>query len=354
MRLAIEHSIGETRIVALDELERPVSLFFWRDRLLDPRVRPGDILPAIVRGVDKGRAHIFVELETGETGFFNLNRTHNAPDLGAKFNVLVRAESHNEKSAIVRPVSDEPALTDYETALNAWMDSLSVPSEERDDHPSEDCRSLLDDAVSEAQSAKSIISDGGTLYIESTRGLTAVDIDSSGRRPDAVGLNQAALMELARQVSLRRISGLLVVDLVGTPRSGKATELRESFRQNLKQYGLKQAEVLLPSPFGIMEASVSRIYRPLAEMLPFGGGDRAELGADDLRALAIECFRSILRSGEDYRSSRIQIMLSRRLHYFMKQTAYDWNSALSSKIGQRFETGVSELSESTGFEIRVL
>ena len=81
---------------------------------------------------------------------------------------------------------------------------------------------------------------GGRLWIEPVRALTAIDLDTggavqhagaAGRTPDAA--NRSAIPEIARQIRLRGLSGLIVVDLLEVPtkaeRSDIAAELQAAF-----------------------------------------------------------------------------------------------------------------------------
>ena len=53
---------------------------------------------------------------------------------------------------------------------------------------------------------------GGSLIIEPTAALTAIDVDGGGRRPLEVDLEAA--VEVARQLRLRQLGGTIVVDFV--------------------------------------------------------------------------------------------------------------------------------------------
>ena len=68
---------------------------------------------------------------------------------------------------------------------------------------------------------------GGSLIIQPTAALTAIDVNGGGRR--ALEANLAAAREIARQLRLRRIGGTVVVDFVDLParcRRGRACSTR--------------------------------------------------------------------------------------------------------------------------------
>ena len=56
---------------------------------------------------------------------------------------------------------------------------------------------------------------GGSLIIQPTAALTAIDVNGGGRQ--ALDANLAAAREIARQLRLRRIGGTTVVDFIDLP-----------------------------------------------------------------------------------------------------------------------------------------
>ena len=77
----------------------------------------------------------------------------------------------------------------------------------------------------------------GAIAIEETRALTAIDVDTgaggSGRESAALGTNLEAAGEIARQVRLRNLAGLLVVDFVSMRRRDHGGRVLEALRQAL-------------------------------------------------------------------------------------------------------------------------
>ncbi|MBT5654136.1 MAG: hypothetical protein HOI80_01380 [Alphaproteobacteria bacterium] len=55
---------------------------------------------------------------------------------------------------------------------------------------------------------------GGSLIIEETSALTAIDVNSDGER-DLVAFNKSAAKEIARQLRLRNVSGPILIDFAG-------------------------------------------------------------------------------------------------------------------------------------------
>jgi len=59
---------------------------------------------------------------------------------------------------------------------------------------------------------------GGSLYIEETRGLTVIDINSQGFSGHAMPINARAIKEALHQIRLRDLGGKIVIDLIDSPK----------------------------------------------------------------------------------------------------------------------------------------
>jgi Ribonuclease G/E len=117
------------------------------------------------------------------------------------------------------------------------------------------------------------IGPGLRLRIAITPALTAIDVDVSGgsrreaaqRRRDTA--NRAALAEIARQVVLRNLSGVIAIDLAGLPGARGAREaLRRAAEAAFADDPLAP-RVLGFSRAGLLEVVRPRIFPPLAETL---------------------------------------------------------------------------------------
>ncbi|MGH6903785.1 MAG: ribonuclease E/G, partial [Geminicoccaceae bacterium] len=105
---------------------------------------------------------------------------------------------------------------------------------------------------------------GGSLIIQATAALTAIDVNGGGRR--ALEANLAAAPEIARQLRLRRIGGTIVVDFVDLPARSARARLLEALRAALAD-DPEPVQVFAMSRFGLVEISRRRGGPSLAEML---------------------------------------------------------------------------------------
>jgi ribonuclease E len=138
---------------------------------------------------------------------------------------------------------------------------------------------------------------GGSIVINPTEALIAVDVNShkaSGKEIEetALGVNLEAAAEIARQLRLRDLGGLVVVDFIDMKSRKNQTKVRAKLVEELKKDKAKTTVGRI-SRFGLLEFSRQRIRPPIdfgqMRTCPYCGG-RGSLRT--LEALS----RSVLRT----------------------------------------------------------
>jgi hypothetical protein len=121
----------------------------------------------------------------------------------------------------------------------------------------------LTDFVAHNSRAQAPLGQGGSLWIEATRALTAIDVDAGGDRPAAA--NAAAPHAVARALRLRNIAGTIVVDLINRP-GGWDKDLA-AWRTALAADWLEVTPPARVSPLGLIELARPRRGYSLAEAI---------------------------------------------------------------------------------------
>jgi ribonuclease G len=104
---------------------------------------------------------------------------------------------------------------------------------------------------------------GITLHIEQTEALTVIDVNSAGykghsdKQQTAVMVNQLAAKAIAREMRLRNLSGIILIDFVSMNRSDQQRAVLQTFRQALHQDS-QRTEVYGFTKLGILEVSRKR------------------------------------------------------------------------------------------------
>jgi ribonuclease G len=127
------------------------------------------------------------------------------------------------------------------------------------------------DAVSEVCARVVTMASGARLIIDPVEAFTAIDIDSGagGRQPPddaALKTNLAVLPEVARQIRLRNISGLIVVDFISMRRKAMRAQFMQAARRAFRGDPV-QVDVLGMTAAGLLEITRRRRAPPLEAYL---------------------------------------------------------------------------------------
>jgi Rne/Rng family ribonuclease len=104
---------------------------------------------------------------------------------------------------------------------------------------------------------------GGSLIIEPTAALTAIDVNGAGRPID---VDLEAAREVARQLRLRRIGGIVVIDFVDLERRRDRVRLDAALRAAFAE-DPATVQLYPMSPLGLVELSRQRLGPSLAARL---------------------------------------------------------------------------------------
>ncbi|HEY3637365.1 MAG TPA: Rne/Rng family ribonuclease [Rhizomicrobium sp.] len=113
---------------------------------------------------------------------------------------------------------------------------------------------------------------GGWITIECTEALTAIDVNS-GSYTEAGGLEETSLRvnleaaeEIGRQLRLRGIGGLIVIDFIHIGDPANAEKLMAALGESLAR-DRTPVQVLPMSEFGLVEVTRKRVRDPLIRMM---------------------------------------------------------------------------------------
>jgi len=274
-RAYLDRSVGETRgVVTLDG--RPERLLVARDG--DTPCRPGARYAARVRKVEPAFASAFLDLGDGVEALASF-KPDSRPVEGATVACEVRTESRADKLATVRILGVEEgvprlvsAAPDLEAQLREHVKDGAIVA-------GPEARRMADEAEAEALETIHPLPGGGTLAIEPTRALVAIDVDLGERKgADAKRVtrqaNLAALTVAARLLRLKGLGGIVVIDLVGRGHDGTAllNAARAAFAPD--NPGVAIGPV---GRFGTMDLSIPRRGRSLTEIVNGPDGHPSDL-----------------------------------------------------------------------------
>ena len=156
---------------------------------------------------------------------------------------------------------------------------------------------------------------GGALFIDHTEALTSIDINSARAtkgadiEETALNTNLEAADEIARQLRLRDLGGLFVIDFIDMTPAKHQREVENRLREALKQ-DRARVQVARISRFGLLEMSRQRLRPSLGEssqhVCPRCKGQGTIRGVE---SLALSVLRIIEEEGMKESTARILAQL---------------------------------------------
>lgn len=175
--------------------------------------------------------------------------------------------------------TDENIVTDSELIYNQIMEEFWDSDQElcervkkyEDSYPLMKLYSL-ETVLEKALSKKVWLKSGGYLYIEPTEALTVIDVNTgkflAGKDSEKTFLkiNLEAAEEIALQLKLRNISGIIVVDFIDMKDKEDTDTLISAFKKHLRNDTVKTTFVDI-TPLGLAEITRQKIKKPIYEVL---------------------------------------------------------------------------------------
>ena len=174
----------------------------------------------------------------------------------------------------------------------------------------------LDEEISRIHQHKVPLRQGGSIVIDQTEALVAIDVNSGNFRAEdsaeetAYQMNLLAAKEIARQLRLRDLGGVIVNDFIDMRkekhRRGVERALRDAVRRDRAR-----TKILRTSPFGLIEMTRQRI-RPSLKRSVFKdciccGGTGVVKTAE---SMAIEVVRHLILASHKEGVSRVMITVA--------------------------------------------
>jgi len=122
----------------------------------------------------------------------------------------------------------------------------------------------LDEEISRIQHRKVPLKQGGSIVIDSTEALVAIDVNSGNFRADdnaeesAYQMNLLAAREIARQLRLRDLGGVIVNDFIDMRKERHRRGLERALQEAMRR-DRARTKILRTSPFGLIEMTRQRI-----------------------------------------------------------------------------------------------
>ena len=187
---------------------------------------------------------------------------------------------------------------------------------------------------------------GGSIVIDPTEALVAIDVNSGNFRggdenaeENAFHLNLAASKEIARQLRLRDLGGVIVNDFIDMRKESHRRKVEKSLSDAMKR-DRARTKILRTSPFGLIEMTRQRIRpsfkRSVYEDCPCCRGRALVKTAE---SMAIEVTRILMLASQHPGVARINVRV---------------NENVAAYLNNRKRRELIQLEESSGVAILIL
>jgi ribonuclease E len=122
----------------------------------------------------------------------------------------------------------------------------------------------LDEEIAKIHQRQVPLRSGGSIVIDQTEALVAIDVNSGNFRVEdsaeetAYRMNMHAAREIARQLRLRDLGGVIVNDFIDMRREKHRRDVEHALRDAVKR-DRARTKILRTSPFGLIEMTRQRI-----------------------------------------------------------------------------------------------
>ena len=208
----------------------------------------------------------------------------------------------------------------------------------------------IDDEIAKALARRVDLKSGGYLIIDQTEALTTVDVNTGGyvgaRSFDETifKTNLEATQAIARQLRLRNLGGIIVVDFIDMSREDHQASVLTEFKKQLQRDRTKTT-ISGFTGLGLVEMTRKRTRESLAHMLcepcPTCGGKGQVKTA---RSVCYDILREILREARQFNPKEFRVIASATVIEMLLDEESQHLAGLSDFIGKP----ISLQAEATG------
>lgn len=202
--------------------------------------------------------------------------------------------------------------------------------------------------IEEALKKKVNLKSGGSIIIETTEAMTVIDVNTGkftgkGNLEDTIfQTNLEAAQEIVRQLRLRNIGGLIVIDFIDMTSVTNRQKLFKFFEQTLKDQDKFQSVVLKVSEFGLLQMTRKRSGKTLIQQLMEACSKCHGLGF--IKSMRTQCYAILQKIQEELKSIKgtKNIILSVNSSVFDFLTNIEYNSIL--ELEKKYNCRITLLS----------
>ncbi len=174
----------------------------------------------------------------------------------------------------------------------------------------------LDEEIAKIHRRQVPLKQGGSIVIDQTEALVAIDVNSGNFRADdsaeetAYQMNLLAAKEIARQIRLRDLGGVIVNDFIDMRKEKHRRSVERALRDAIKR-DRARTKILRTSPFGLIEMTRQRVRPSLKRSVyadcPTCAGTGVVKSAE---TMAIEVIRLLILASYHSQITRVVVKVA--------------------------------------------
>jgi ribonuclease G len=196
--------------------------------------------------------------------------------------------------------------------------------------------------INRALDRKVWLRSGGYIIIETTEALTVIDVNTGrfvGKKDQAETIfktNMEAVKEIAYQLRLRNIGGIIIVDFIDMDNEQHREELFLAFQDAIKK-DKNRVNILKISEFGLVQMTRKRSLENLAQMMcepcMYCGGEGF---VKSRRTICYEIFRKITRDAPRTPGKKVYITVHPQVADMLLEEETQYIEILQKQTGKQF------------------
>lgn len=195
--------------------------------------------------------------------------------------------------------------------------------------------------ISRAVEKKVWLRSGGYIIIESTEALSVIDVNT-GRYVGKNDLNDTifktnmeAAIEIAYQLRLRNIGGIIIIDFIDMENDSHREQLFDAFKEAVKK-DKSRINILKLSEFGLVQMTRKRISENLHQLMcepcHYCSGEGM---IKSRRTICYDIFRTVSRNAKKHSGSTITLRVHPRIADLLHNEEAGTKTKVEKDIGKR-------------------
>lgn len=207
----------------------------------------------------------------------------------------------------------------------------------------------IEKQIEAALEKKVSLKSGGSLIIETTEAMTVVDVNTgkfTGKKnleETILATNLEAAQEVVRQLRLRNIGGLIVIDFIDMTSGANKQKLFKFFEKTLREKDKFQSVVLKISEFGLVQMTRKRSGITLLQQMMQKCASCKGLGY--VKSTETECHLLLRQVQEKLKDQKISTLVTIRVNpdIFNHLTSVEYDAILS--LEKMFKCKITLMSD---------